>query len=557
MTHTKSKQLYLNKHLFRNILKVGTAGFILSALTSAISFTDFILLVWLLPTHLSFNDFFAYKQMDEIMHYAITYHLTYYSYSDILRSIISVSASIYGLLTLFISFINTGFKIKYGHLIKKQNTQFNTINQNEKITWKNLSKITYPNQKTLIQIAIISNILVIIFSYVIDAILLQFVLPLEVREISVATNDLLPSNLIPLFTNYYAYLHHFIIHTCTIFLYYRIIVLLFLPWVTLFSGIILIEGFLKKDIFINLSTIVLNILFDFIFVYYTNLSINGIALGTVVARVISLIIILSVYFKHIDYRNENIIYFKPRFYLLALCSLMFFELGSFFNSLGQTLYGILFLTLIQIIVPSSFLALSLLGAIMPISNFFNSILIGFTRKTGAFFSISYANNDFIRFKKTFYYIFILMTGVSLCLYFICFDPVVSNGLMYLYKVTDKTDSIASTNAVFATYKTFLFRCYSVTWISTGLVMATKPVYLASNKAGIETIISIVRRWVIYVGGLFIFTRFNMWYFSSNMVWLGLFASLVILISTIIYVEQITKKEKIKWIRSVKLIKIVQ
>lgn len=547
--HNKSHQLYVHSNLFLGLLKVGSAGIFLSALTSSISFIDFILLVWLLPNHLSFNEFLNNNlNFIHIKALCLAYSLPYYNYGSILRNIIAYSASFYGLLTLFIGLLNSGFKVKYGHLIANKSNTFGT-----KLSFKQLAKLSYPNAKTLLKITLLSNVLIIVFSYIFDILLLQYALSLEIKQVNLSfLNNISLKDKNELIT-YYSFIHSFILNTTRNFLYYRTLTLLLLPWINIFSGIILLEGYLKKDIFVNLITILFNVFFDFIFVYYTNLSLYGIAVGTLMARILEFIIVMFIYFKHINYKNEKVVHLSFKFYLFAFCSLAYFSLGEIFNSLGQTLYSVLFIYFIQIIVPSNLLAISLLGAILPISNFFNSVLIGFSRKIGGFFSINYAKGNLIRFRNTFYLVLLFNVIISLFIYGICCNEDVMFGLLKIYRISNN-EGLLNANKNFTL---FLWRSYTTVWLSTSLIMPTKGLFKASNKAGYDVMISIVRRWVFYICGLLIFSRFSTYVFLSNAMIDGMLASIIILSLSVIYLEKMFRNKRKEELNKIKMIKVIK
>ncbi len=323
-------------------------------------------------------------------------------------------------------------------------------------------------------------------------------------------NDNDNQNVTNIWNNYFNLVRTYSINWAEDFLFIITAGLIIASVASLMLTILRSDGAIIIVTIMTIIPVTVNILLDFILIYYAQIGMDGAAVATLIGW--SLEVIAS--FLYVSFSKKIVTSIslktlkKEYLYLKFHISWELLMYGGtvFIINTGWMITDILLTN--QVTIISDFLLknagseyyLSIMGACLPITNLLSITFIGLLQYVSPLFSYNYASNNFKRLKETFWYSTLLTFILSFGVYFIIgFIHPITYGILDWFHITKNTANSALFSA------TRLLQLWLMQVPAYTFSIGSMCIYLSSNRPGLSVLVGLIRSCLIFIPVLYIFS----------------------------------------------------
>lgn len=293
--------------------------------------------------------------------------------------------------------------------------------------------------------------------------------------------------------------------------------LLAFSFASLITSLLRSEGAIAVVTIIGFITVAINIILDYILIWYGEIGMAGAAVASIIGWLMQFglcYLYLKLNKKIHEHLHTNFSDLKWNHNLALnlklMFSLMYYGFSVFIGSIGLAIFDIL-LTREVSIVSSSLMGtfgseyyLSILGAVLPIVNLFTMSLIGLIQYASPVFSYNYGHKQYARFQQAFWASAIYSLVFSVIVYvIICFIPAVTDGVLNWFRINANSANYELVAAI------KLLRIWMVQIIAFALAMGGMLCWLTANRPGLNTWWNIFRPFIVYIIVLYVFSAITL------------------------------------------------
>ena len=323
-----------------------------------------------------------------------------------------------------------------------------------------------------------------------------------------------PQNITIIWNNYFNVVRVYSIVWAEDFLFIIAAGLIISSVTNLLLTILRSDGVILMTTLMTVIPIIITIILDYVFIVYAQIGMDGAGCGTVLGWSMELIwaMLYLRFSKHLDTHISWTVLRKRYLNITKkyLWELLMYGGTVFIGNIGWMITDLLNTT--QVTVVSNILLkntgseyyLSIIGAILPITNLFVVAIISFIQFISPLFSFNYAAHNYKRFRHA-YWDSNVFTGFFTIISYviICLIPQVNTGILGWFKITSASADLELLSAV------KLLKIWFIQVPSFTLAMGGILCYLSSNRPGLSTWIGLIRSCILFIPILYIFSAVSL------------------------------------------------